>query len=300
MSSPHGSIVVGIDGTLGSDTAQRWAIDEARASHRPLRLICTYGWDLNYAQVPMYSGVLCAEDTERKHSAEQTVKTALDQVRGIAEDVEATADAIEGATAEILMQEASEASVIVLGSRQLNAAKSFLLGSVGAAVAARAECPVVVTRGPNGYAQEGARVIVGVDASPQSDAVLAFAFDQASRHNVGLRAVLCWTPSVLSASRWVNSSADRAHVRAGLWLSEALAGWREKYPDVNVTSVVVEDHPVSALVLASTAQYLLVVGKRGRHAVTGTLLGSVSQGVLHHATCPVAVVPTTTDVEPSA
>jgi hypothetical protein len=55
---------------------------------------------------------------------------------------------------------------------------------------------------------------------------------------------------------------------------------------------VIRAHPPAGLVSASTAQCLPVVGNHGRHAVTGMLLGSVSQGVLHHATCPVAVVPT--------
>jgi nucleotide-binding universal stress UspA family protein len=74
-------------------------------------------------------------------------------------------------------------------------------------------------------------------------------------------------------------------------LSEALAGWRERYPDVDVHGAVIRDHAVAGLVSESTAERLLVVGSRGRHALAGTLLGSVSQGVLHHATCPVAVVP---------
>jgi nucleotide-binding universal stress UspA family protein len=75
------------------------------------------------------------------------------------------------------------------------------------------------------------------------------------------------------------------------WLSEALAGWREKYPDVEVHSGVVRDAPVPGLVAASVGQSLLVVGTRRRHSLAGALLGSVSQGVLHHAVCPVAVVP---------
>jgi nucleotide-binding universal stress UspA family protein len=52
----------------------------------------------------------------------------------------------------------------------------------------------------------------------------------------------------------------------------------------------VRDHPVAALVAAATAQDLLVVGSHSRHARVAAMLGSVSQGVLHHATCPVAVV----------
>jgi nucleotide-binding universal stress UspA family protein len=80
--------------------------------------------------------------------------------------------------------------------------------------------------------------------------------------------------------------------RAEAWLAEAIAGWRDKYPDVAVQSGVVREHPGVALAAESASAQLLVVGNRGKHAMAGTLLGSVSQAVLHHATCPVAVVPT--------
>jgi nucleotide-binding universal stress UspA family protein len=105
--------------------------------------------------------------------------------------------------------------------------------------------------------------------------------------------VLCWPPDLLAEMSW--RTEPPAPARAEVWLSEALAGWREKYPDVAVHSGVVSEHPAAGLVKESAAQYLLVVGSRGRHALTGTLLGSVSQGVLHHATCPVAVIPTHAD-----
>jgi len=102
--------------------------------------------------------------------------------------------------------------------------------------------------------------------------------------------VLCWHPDLLATMKWRPSPP--APERADEWLSEALAGWREQYPDVTVHPEVIRDHPVAGLVLASSAQYLLVVGTTGHNALPGALLGSVSQGVLHHATCPVAVVPT--------
>jgi nucleotide-binding universal stress UspA family protein len=73
-------------------------------------------------------------------------------------------------------------------------------------------------------------------------------------------------------------------------LGEALAGWREKYPDVTVTPVVARDRAARALVGASHQASLVVVGSRGRGGFTGLLLGSVSQALLHHAGCPVAVV----------
>jgi nucleotide-binding universal stress UspA family protein len=121
--------------------------------------------------------------------------------------------------------------------------------------------------------------------------VLEFACDEASRHGVAVHAVLCWHPSIFRVQHWAGHGAELARERAEVWLAETMAGWQEKYPDVAVTSAVIDAHPVSGLVEQSLAEYLLVVGKRGRGARSATLLGSVSQGVLHHATCPVAVVP---------
>ena len=135
-------------------------------------------------------------------------------------------------------------------------------------------------------------MVVGVDATPASQAVLEFGFEYASRRQVPLRAVLCWHPDLLASMLW--RPEPPAPARAEAWLAETLAGWREKYPDVAVRGGVVRDHPGAALAAESASAQLLVVGNRGRHAMAGTLLGSVSQAVLHHATCPVAVVPTHT------
>ena len=73
-------------------------------------------------------------------------------------------------------------------------------------------------------------------------------------------------------------------------LSESLAGWREKYPEVNVDQRSVRSDPVVELLEHARNARLLVVGSRGRGGFKGLVLGSVSQRVLKRATCPVAVV----------
>jgi nucleotide-binding universal stress UspA family protein len=181
----------------------------------------------------------------------------------------------------------------VLGSRHLATLGSTMLGSVSASVAARVHCPAVVVRGPSGLAEEGAAVVIGVDGTQPARDVVEFGFDHASRHRVPLRAVLCWHPDLLATMKW--RPEPPAPARAEAWLSETLAGWREKYPDVTVHAEVIREHAVDGLALAARSQHLLVVGSRGRHALAGTLLGSVTLGVLHHATCPVAVIRTHSD-----
>lgn len=283
------SVVVGCDGSEGAAQALTWGLDEARARKLPVHLVHAYDGTHTFGAMAMY-GNLPAQDEQRLRSAARTIlnRAAVDAA-DYAPDVEVSTEAVDGDPAPVLLAKGREAALVVVGSRRLHATGSILLGSVSTAVAARASCPAVVVRGPAGDPAERARVVVAVDPREESQEVLEFAFEYASRHGAPLRAVMCWHPDLLTEIVW--SPEPPAPARGEAWLSEALAGWRERYPDVDVHGAVIRDHAVAGLVSESTAERLLVVGSRGRHALAGTLLGSVSQGVLHHATCPVAVVP---------
>jgi nucleotide-binding universal stress UspA family protein len=290
MSARGRTVVVGINESSGAEAALQWAIDDARLRQARVTLIYAYEWQLRYGQIPIYVDVPASELQHSRDAAEQFVAKMIDRARTLGPEIEISGAAIDGDPAGVLIDESADASLLVLGSRHLKALGSVVIGSVSASAAARASCPAVVVRGPAGSLDEGAAVIVGVDGTEASETVLEFGFKHASRHQAPLRAVLCWHPGLVALAMGRPQPSAPPQVEA--WLSEALAGWRERYPDVEVHAEVIREHPSDGLLIASMSQHLLVVGSRGRHAITGTLLGSTSQGVLHHATCPVAVVPT--------
>jgi len=179
----------------------------------------------------------------------------------------------------------------VVGARGHGAVTGLLLGSVSQHVSRHAPCPVVVVR--EQADPKARRIVVGVDGSPSGDNAIGFAFDAASRNEAPLVAIHAWHD--VTASRVVGPSyaalanvAERIAAGERL-LAEALAGWAEKYPDVTVTREAIPVHPARVLADATEHAALVVVGSRGRGEFTGLLLGSVSQAVLHHARCPVAV-----------
>jgi nucleotide-binding universal stress UspA family protein len=283
-----GPVLVGVNDEPSSDLALRWALSDARTLGVPVRVVHAYS-GISRTE-PMYRDIPDANLAQPQHVAEQLVARIIDQARAIDSEVVVKGEAIEGGPGAVLALEASSATELVLGSRHLTALRSAVLGSVGVAVAGRTACPVIVVRAPAGLPDKGAAVVVGVDTTDRAQSVLAVGFDHASRHQVPLRPVLCWHPDLLASMKWRTSPP--VPEQAERWLSEALAGWRDRYPDVAVHPEVIREHPVAGLVLASSAQYLLVVGTAGHHGLPGALLGSVSQGVLHRATCPVAIVPT--------
>ena len=143
--------------------------------------------------------------------------------------------------------------------------------------------------GTEGEPDQEPAVVVGVDGSQAMHDVLSFAFDYASRHHRPVHAVFCYRRDLLTTSprRFRQPSAEQAD----RWLGEVTAGWQEKYPDVRLERVVIREHPVSALVTQSQGQDLFVVSSHAGRGRLASALGSVSQGVLHHARCPVAIVP---------
>jgi nucleotide-binding universal stress UspA family protein len=146
--------------------------------------------------------------------------------------------------------------------------------------------------GESSSAQPGP-VVVGVDGSELSDAALTFAFDAAAARSVPLVVLHTWL-DVNMAGSWTalpwTIDWDWVQAEEETSLAEHIAAWRDKYPNVEVRPTVVRDRPDRALLEHGAGAQLLVVGCRGRGALTGMGLGSVSQTLLHHAECPVAVV----------
>ncbi len=289
MANEQEPIVVGVDGSPGADEAVAWAVEEARSRKVALRLVYGYGRDLTFGAVAVYGNLPVPELSHVRAVAEKILSEARARAGDLAPDVEVSTQDVDDDAGPALVDESARASMVVLGSRHLGRLGSALLGSVGGHVAARASCPVVVVRGPAGLSAEHPAVVVGVDGREDSGGVLEFGLAYASRRSLPVHAVLCWHPDIAAEMMWRPRAP--APERADAWLSEALAGWRERYPDVDVHGAVVREHPVGGLVEAATAQHLLVVGRGGHRGLPGAVLGSVSQGVLHHATCPVAVVP---------
>jgi nucleotide-binding universal stress UspA family protein len=281
-----GAVVVGLGGAHHGVPELDWAAREAHARNRPLHVVRAY--HLSQATLPWESATDHMIIDDLRQVAEKHVRDALTHIRIQWPDLVVEGSVVDGIAWDVLRDASADAEMTVVGSRHLSAVGCAVLGSVSTVVAATGHGPVVVVRGPAGDAAEKPEVVVGVDGSEDMDSVLAFAIDYASRHNRPLHAVYCWSPDLLATMQW--RPEPPAPHRADRWLAEAVAGWQEKYPDVVVRRGVVREFAVAGLVAQSTAQDLLVVGSHSRHARVSSLLGSVSQGVLHHATCPVAVV----------
>ena len=283
---------------MSSLQAVLWAVREAARRRAPLRLVAAVEW----VDVPhQYGDPRTGPDLRnvllrqaRTHLAEAAQAAAK-----AAPDVESEQEVLDGFPIPKLVEESRTAQLVVIGDRGLGGVAGLLIGSVAFALAAGGSCPVVIVRGQTD-ATDGP-VVVGVDGSPISEAALAFAFEAAALRGAPLLAVHAWrdVPLVavhaerdvpLDPMTWASLDWDAVEQQAQAELAERLAGWRDKYPDVDVQRLVVQDRPAKVLVEQSAAAQLLVVGSRGRGGLAGLLLGSVSHAVLHRADCPVAIV----------
>jgi nucleotide-binding universal stress UspA family protein len=188
-----------------------------------------------------------------------------------------------GQATAVLCERSHDADAIVVGCRGRGGIAGMLLGSVSWQVAAQAGCPVVVVRGRWRSVGDHVRgpVVVGVDGSAAADAALGFGFAEARLRGVPLLAVCALADSPASRGGYLRLQAE---------FEPAIARHEKKHPEVPVLRQVAQGGARDALLAAAHDAQLLVVGSRGRGGVAGMLLGSVSQAVLHHALCPVAVV----------
>ncbi len=142
-------------------------------------------------------------------------------------------------------------------------------------------------------------IVVGIDGSAPADRALRYAIDEAVVHGAAVTVVFAYVhPRTLALSRRPGPAAwawlDEDHLRAAVAreLDEAIV--RAAPPaEVEVTTRAVEGlaAPVLLAAVEEADADLLVVGSRGRGGFRGLMLGSTSQQVLTHATCPVVVLP---------
>ncbi|MET7280769.1 universal stress protein [Kribbella sp. NPDC005582] len=283
-------VLVGVDGSASAQAALAWAAAEASFRRCPLRIVHTFTWPL--IADPFGLNVIEPVNDGLKAAARWVLGEAESQAHHAFPDIKIEAALFAAGAAPTLLSQAQDADLVVLGSRGIGGFRGLLVGSVSSTVAVHAPCPVVVVHphreGTAFPASPTGRIIVGVDGSDVSAAAIRFAFQEAAHRRVGITAVHAAMPTRQHPSLRV--PADIVEQVDRQLFAEAMDSERILVPGIDVETKLVHNHPVQALLDEADGAELLVVGSHGRGGFTGMLLGSVSQAVLHHGCCPVAVV----------
>ncbi|MZF86024.1 universal stress protein [Streptomyces sp. SID5643] len=288
-------VLAGIDGSERAAAAADWAAGEASLRGVPLRLL--------HASPPLPGAAVPGPAVDRlQHMGARLLRRTVAELTDRCPDLQVETAQADDAPVAALLTAARDAGLLVVGTRGTGGFEGLAVGSVALRTAAAAPCPVVIVPHRAGTFTEGApaagrggQVVLGFDAHRPVGAVADFAFAAAEARKARLRVVQAWALPAESVSprTLVVTEEDRAtwEDQEVLWLSDALRPLQEKYPRVVVRTDVMLLHPAEALLNASRGADLLVVGRRTEHLAPEGRLGPVTHAVLHHARCPVAVVP---------
>lgn len=285
-------VVVGVDGSPGSDVALRWAARDAELRNAPLTLVHV---------VPLGSG------RWRESSAVPTwLRARREQGRLLLAEARRTVDEstrrplprvschmLSAHAVSALAELSADADLLVAGCLGTGTLRGRHLGSVSFGLTHYAHCPVAVVHDGTSVAVESdAPVLVGIDGSTCAQAAAAIAFDEAAQRGVGVVAMHAWkdVSAFDSAVSFAGRGWPALHAKAETVLDEQLRPWLERYPDVPVRREIVrDDDPARILVDMSGSAQLVVVGSHGRGGFAGMLLGSVSSAAVLLARVPVIV-----------
>lgn len=278
MSAPSSTVVVGINGTASSRSALAYAAAQARRRRAPILLVHT--WTLP----PVLDGgeAMILPEIAAAEASVLTEATAL--LNDTAPGLDVRTQLSQGSPGQELVRASKDAALVVVGRAPGHSSwLGHVLGSLGTA----AGCPVISV--PEGAQDRTGDVVVGVDGSSCSAAAVEFAFAEADSSGSSLLAVLAleagfdaYVPSAPFLEKLLDGGRRE--------LSEAVAGWGEKYPDTEVRELASLRSPLTALHEAGESARLIVVGSHGRGFAGRQIFGSVSSSILRDASCPVAVV----------
>ncbi|MET7695719.1 universal stress protein [Streptomyces sp. NPDC005483] len=279
-------VVVGVDGSEPSLRAVDWAADEAVGRGVSLRIVNACLWE-------RYEGAALAHDLGAPATRvlpQDVVRVALRRAGTRHPDLKVTSEVIFEEPEYALVKESRNASLLVTGTRGRGAVTEALLGSVSLTVAGHAHCPVIVVRGSHdNQARSGRhrRIVVGVGEK----AAVGFAVEEAERRGVPVEAIRAWRCPAHESTDHPLLVGEPARLHEEQAVETLDAALRGVSADAGLDRRTVEGPAGEVLVAASHHADLLVVGARRRPRHFGLQLGRVAHRVLHHSTCPVAIVP---------
>lgn len=273
---PAGPVVVAADEAAGSLAAVDFAVAEARAQQAPLRLL---------------GAQRTGRDAE-PHPLTGILRRVVTSWPGLA----ASAQELDGGVAEALLLASRWARLVVLSRHTPEPGRSEDWAATQ--VAAHALCPTVVVPAVadsgQGQRLDQAPVLLGLGMSADDEPAAWFAFEEAARWRVPLIAVHVWSGIPTGAAALIDPFAydlGQAQAATDRIVTDALAGWAEKYPEVKVKPQALYDvHTTRPLQELTGRAGLAVVGGRRHSGFSSRPLGSVTSYLITHAACPVAVV----------
>ena len=269
-------IIVGYDGSPGSELALHWGAREA--SDRGITLTVCHAWAPEDLALLIDPPLI---DVARRHS-EEIAERGVQHAEPFAGPGGVQPLQAAGSPARVLCEHSGPSTLVVVGSRGHGRLAGLLLGSVAWQLAGHAQGRIVIVREPVRRANGGpCPVVAGLDGSPASDAALLFAAEEAALRRVPVLAVcaLADSPTSLGGARQAEED-----------FSSLLTRWEKEHPGVTVLRQVSQGSPRTALLEAGAEAQMIIVGSRGRGGVPSMTLGSVAAALLHYAPCPVGIV----------
>jgi nucleotide-binding universal stress UspA family protein len=278
-------LVVGVDGSDASLRALDWTLAEAARRDLPVEVVHASLWEYYERVTPRFGSGRPSEHL----FAEHVVASAIERAARLAPGVKVSGRIVGRDPVAALLEEGETAGAVVMGDRGHGEVAAMLLGSTVLTVAARAACPVVVVRGtPAAVAGSRGRITLGVGDPGLNSAAARFAFEEAQVRRAALTALRAWRRPAAAKEA---GGMPPEQVGARRVLDEAVRVPSQAYPGVAVDRETPEGRARGFLLEASSDSDLVVVGARHRAGIVGLQLGAVSHTLLHHAECPVAVVP---------
>lgn len=290
-----GEIVVAVDGSQHSLKALDWAVDAARSGGRQLVVVHVLS-DETQMWRARRDAVLGTPEHEPPDPVTEHARSHLYEREDLPE---IRYESKEGELEGVLQERGARGAMLVVGSRGRGGFASLLLGSTSRLVATKAAVPVVVVRHTAEDAAADAPVLLGLNPTETADEVIAFAFGCAEEQGRPLVALTAFPSPAAPLPMFGTPMAgvpedDAAPLTREIERAqqERLAPYTGSFTAVRVQSEIGAGDSAGQLVARSETASLLVVGRHRRRVKADSLMmGSVTNAVLHHAHCPVAVVP---------